>query len=100
MGYSGVCGADRFGERFSQDFYLLLMCEPAEPGTLSSIANLIGERGEMAKQPLPHFCQWLVVRSRPSAVSYQLSAVTAPTTYNDNWQLPTGYCYDLLLCQS
>jgi hypothetical protein len=28
---------------------------------LLSIANLIGERGEMAKQPLPVSFQWLVV---------------------------------------
>ena len=41
--------------RFLQVFYFILMCRAAQSRILTSIANLIGERGEMAKQPLPIF---------------------------------------------
>ena len=43
------------------------MWDTGASGKLSSIANLIGERGEMAKQPLPVFI---------GAISCQLSALS------------------------
>jgi hypothetical protein len=39
--------------RFLQHIYLALMLEFGGSRKLPLIANLIGERGEMAKQPLP-----------------------------------------------
>ena len=43
------------GRQFLQVFHVILMREAAGSRKLTAIANLIGERGEMAKQPLPIF---------------------------------------------
>src|SRR5579863_2754189 len=51
------------GRRFSQYFHFLLMSDIVSCRMLAAIANLIGERGEMAKQPLPVF---IAVASRQS----------------------------------
>jgi len=42
---------------FLQHIHLLLMSPIAGSRKLTPIANLIGERGEMAKQPLPDFIE-------------------------------------------
>jgi hypothetical protein len=54
MGYIAEIGfAIGLETKFSQVIHLALMFEDVDSGNLPSIANLIGERGEMAKQPLP-----------------------------------------------
>jgi len=73
---------------------------------LGAIANLIGERGEMAKQPLPIFSgQWSVASQQPDFVALlqlartNLSSVLGHYPLRD-WPLATALNYHFLLCQS
>jgi hypothetical protein len=96
---------------FSQYFHYLLISDIVSCRMLTAIANLIGERGEMAKQPLPIFSgQWPVTSGQSANRTPLPYSPCPPTTLSsvlshyplatDHWPLTTALLYHFLLCQS
>jgi hypothetical protein len=75
MGYIAEAGSAAYLQaKFSRVIHLLLMLRGCDSRNLASIANLIGERGERAKQPLPRFfgCQLMAFGLSACATEQQI----------------------------